>query len=86
MSTSRDGVQAANFRMEAMMKSKQLEVYPDKSCFFISDNKPNIKRIKTEIKDNPVMYGDFEVKIEEMSKHLGDWISERGSKRKCTHI
>ena len=79
MSTSRMACQAACSRMEAIMKSKQLLVHPSKSCIMISASKNNISRIKSEIKNHPIIYDDFEMKVKNEAKYLGDWMSEGGN-------
>ena len=71
LSTSRDKAQSGNARVEAVMKSKQLEVHQDKSCFLIMADKANYNRIKSEIKVEPLMYGnDFQLKNKQCEKYL----------------
>ena len=50
LSSSREKVQNGNDRIEAIMKSKQLEVHPEKSCFLVVDNGNKMQEIRNEIK------------------------------------
>ena len=74
ISTSRVASQAASMRIESVMKSKQLSIHPDKSCFVISSTEDNISRIKAEMDKYPVTYGNFNLKTKKEAKYLGDWI------------
>ena len=78
--TSRDRAQSVNLRIEAIMKSKQLEVHPDKSCFLLLANQNRKNLIVEEIRSNPLTYGnDFEIKNKSQEKYLGDYLDEAGN-------
>ena len=61
LSTSRDRSQAGVMRMEAVMKSKQLEVHPDKTCHMVIGTSQSQTEVTAEIKKNPLIYDTFEV-------------------------
>ena len=77
-STSRDRAQNGNIRIETIMKSKQLDVHPDKTCYLLTTGKENYNKIQQEIVDNPLMYDNFVVKNKKQQKYLGDIIHEDG--------
>ena len=61
------------------MKSKQLEVHPDKTCHLVIGNKKDIELTSATIDLNPIMYDSFEVKNKKEAKYLGDYIHQGGN-------
>ena len=61
------------------MKSKQLEVHPEKTCHLLIGDKKVTENINQSITLNPIMYDSFEVKKKAESKYLGDFISQGGN-------
>ena len=68
LSNSRDNTQSAVTRMESVMKSKQLEVHPDKTCCVVIGDSGVTNKIKDELLSRPIIYDDFVVKNEVESK------------------
>ena len=56
LSTSRNGAQNGNLKVESIMKSKLLEIHPDKSCYLVVADKTNQEMIKKEIDEHPFAY------------------------------
>ena len=46
VSGSVEGIRFGNKRIESVMKSKQLEIHPKKTCYVVVGNKPNMERIR----------------------------------------
>ena len=61
--------------MEAVMKSKQLEVHPDKTCYLVVGTEKATEKLKSEIIDKPLVYDSFHLKSKEEAKHLGDFVN-----------
>ena len=79
LTTSRERAQAGVMRMEAVMKSKQLEVHPDKTCHLVLGTSHTRDRTSSEIKLNPLIYDTFEVKEKPEAKYLGDFLHHEGN-------
>ena len=77
-STNRDKAQNGNLRIETVMKTKQLEIHPDKSCYLLTAGKENYRKIQEEIDKNPLTYDNFVIKKKLQQKWLGDIIHEDG--------
>ena len=79
LSKSRDDAQAGVMKMEAVMKTKQLEVHPDKSCYLVVGQGDNLEKEKSEIKKRPLIYDSFLLKNKPEAKHLGDFVHQDGN-------
>ena len=78
LATTRNNAQSGNLRVESIMKSKLLEIHPDKSCYLLVADKTNYELIQNEINDNPFVYHDFHIKQKSQEKWLGDQLHEQG--------
>ena len=65
--------------MEHVMKTKQLEVHPEKSCYLLMGQGESLDGIKSDIEAHPLIYDSFKLKNNNEAKHLGDYINEGGN-------
>ena len=68
------------------MKSKQLEVHPDKTCHIVIGNEKSVKDTAEQIDQNPIVYDNFTVNRVKESKYLGDLIHHGGNSSSIVHI
>ena len=61
------------------MKSKQLAIHPKKTGFVLAGSKANIDRIRAEIVENPIKYGDMKVDEKPVEKWLGEQMAMGGN-------
>ena len=61
-----------------MMKQKGLQCHPTKTVCIIIGNKKYREEAEKEIKEDPVMFGDFRMNFVESEVYLGDVISSQG--------
>ena len=78
LATSRNNDQSGNLKVESIMKSKLLEIHPDKSCYLLLANKTNYDLVQKEISDNPFVYHNFDIKQKSQEKWLGEQLHEQG--------
>jgi hypothetical protein len=57
----RDSAQEGFNRLEAVFKSKLLNIHPTKSCYLLFGNNKTKKRIENEIAERPLIYDNFAV-------------------------
>ena len=82
MCTGRDEAQEGFNRMEAVFKSKLLEIHPTKSCYLLFANNSKMRnRIQSEIADRPLTYDTFTVTGKSEEKWLGDILSNGGQEK-----
>ena len=70
--------QAGNVKLASLMKEKQLEVHPDKTCYIIMGGKKFKERVLEELRESPIMFGDIETRCKEKDKYLGDMLHTDG--------
>ena len=63
--------QSGNVRLATMLKGKGLEAHQDKTGFIIIRSEKFKQRSKKEIAENPLMFGEFEMKEKASDKYLG---------------
>ena len=63
--------QTGNTRLATMLKEKGLEAHQDKTCFIIVGSEKFKESAKNQIKENPLMFGDFVLKEKVFDKYLG---------------
>jgi hypothetical protein len=63
--------QVGNIKMAAMFEEKGLEAHPDKICFIVVGSRKYKEKVKRDLQDRPLMFGDFLVKKHESDKYLG---------------
>ena len=64
-----------------MAKLKQLQMHNDKTIYMIMGQKENVMKIKNEIDNDPIYFGEFETKNKKEEKWLGDQFSDEGLKQ-----
>ena len=77
-STSLLDARVANFKLDMVMKTKQLSLNRDKTVLVVLGKKEQKEQITKELLLNPLMCGSFEMKEVESEKWLGDYISSGG--------
>ena len=70
--------QVGNIRMSAMLKEKGLEAHPDKTCFITCGSKSYKQKVKDDLKEHPLAFGDFVMKERVMEKYLGQMLHSAG--------
>ena len=81
-SPCRDEAQEGYNRVEAVFKSKVLEIHPIKSFFLLFVGKGKTRdSIKEEISRRPLVYDDFILQSTNEEKWLGDILSDQGLKK-----
>ena len=80
LSTSRDAAQFGNDKVEACLESKLLDPNLDKSVFVIIGPKSCTKKIREDIKKNPLTLNGTIMKEKTSDKYLGDQIHQKGLK------
>ena len=78
LSTTVQGAQAGNVRMENVMESKLLDFNLDKSCAILMGAKGVKDEMENELKDNPLTLCGQTMKCLPMEKYLGDMICSSG--------
>ena len=79
MCSGKDEAQEGLTRLEAVFKSKLLEIHPLKSCYLLFTNNKKVRdKIDKEISDSPLLYDNFKVKSKNEEKWLGDMFSNQG--------
>ena len=63
--------QVGNINMAAMFEEKWLEAHPDKTCFIVVGSRKYKEKVKIDLQDSPLMFGDFLVNQHESDKYLG---------------
>ena len=67
-----------NYKMDMIMKTKQLELNRDKTVLVVMGRKEQKEQVAKELLQNPLMCGTFKMKEVEAEKWLGDYISSGG--------
>ena len=75
---SAKSAQAGNIKLCQMTNIKQLNMHPDKTIHMIMGQKNNVIKVRNEIKENPLIFDNFEMKEKDKEKWLGDKISQGG--------
>ena len=73
-----NSTRAGNMKLSGLMDTKGLQCHPDKTVLLVIGTQRFRHEAEEEIKKNPVMFGDFQVKLEKEEVYLGDVISARG--------
>ena len=63
--------QVGNIRLAEMLKEKGLEAHPDKTSFIICGSQEFKRKAKEDLKESPLMFGQFQVKEKDSDKYLG---------------
>ena len=67
-----------NIKISKMLESKGLDCHPDKTAFLVIGSKEYKNEVETELKQNPIKFGDFAFKPRKQDLYLGDIISAGG--------
>ena len=70
--------QVGNIKLAAMMEEKGLEAHTDKTCFIICGDKKFKDKAESDMKRNPIMFGNFQVKHRECDRYLGQMLHGGG--------
>ena len=69
---------AGNAKLTAMMRERQLSCHPTKTCYLVFGSRQYKEQVKKELDQEPLMFGDFEVKAKESDVYLGDTLTAGG--------
>ena len=69
---------AGNIKLSAMMEDKLLTCHPTKTCYLVVGTPRYREIVKNELKNNPLMFGNFTCKEKDNDIYLGDVISSLG--------
>ena len=72
--------QVGNIKLSAMLQDKGLEAHPDKTSFIVCGSSKYKQKAKNDLKERPLMFGDFEVKERVSDKYLGQILHGGGLK------
>ena len=78
------GAQAGNIKLAAMLTDKGLEAHPDKTCFIVCGSKMFKEKADNDLKSNPLMFGNFQVKQKVCDKYLGQMLHSGGVEASAT--
>ena len=73
-----NSTRAGNIKLAGMMDQKGLKCHPDKTVCILIGAKKWRQNTKDEIKLNPIMFGNFQVKSVDEDVYLGEVISAQG--------
>ena len=73
----------ANIKVDVMAKEKRLTMNKDKTvCLVMGTNKQK-EEVRKQLELKPLMCGDFETRMVDSDKWLGDWLHSGGSGESC---
>ena len=73
-----EAARLANKKVDMVVKSLNLSLNQDKTSCILMGNRKQRQDTKTELEGNPLMCGEFETKVKEKFKWLGQILSEGG--------
>ena len=79
MCSSPSDAQAGNMMIESCMESKLLDLNTDKSCYIVIGSDKSTAKIKSELKDNPLILCGDQMKQKVNDKYLGDYLHCHGT-------
>ena len=59
-------------RLTAMMRERQLTCHPTKTCYLVFGSDKYKEQVKKELEQEPLTFGDFQVRQKESDVYLGD--------------
>ena len=71
-------LRAGNEKLNFVLKEKQLEAHPTKSCYLVFGSESFKAKAEQECKERPVMLGEIEMKEKKSESYLGDVLSSEG--------
>ena len=69
---------AGNVKLTAMMRERQLTSHPTKTCYLVYGSKQYKEQVQKELDQEPLMFGDFQVRPKESDVYLGDTLAAAG--------
>ena len=66
-----NAAQVGNIRLASMLEDKGLEAHPDKTSFIVCGSDKFKEKAERDLKEQPIMFGDFAVKQRSSDKYLG---------------
>ena len=63
--------QVGNVKLATMLKDKGLEAHPDKTAFIVCGSSSFKQKVKDDLEDHPLTFGNFEMKEKVSDKYLG---------------
>ena len=70
--------QAGNIKLSAMLKDKSLTAHPDKTCYIVCGSKNFKAKVEQQLRDEPLLFGSFDVKQRVSDKYLGQVLHSGG--------
>ena len=67
-----------NIKLSMMLRERLLRCHPTKTCYLVFGNKNYKMKVKEELDNLPLMFGDFEMKEKESDVYLGDVLHSGG--------
>ena len=71
-------VRNGNQKLAKMIQEMCLEIHPTKSSYVVVGTPKFKKKVKEETEEDPIMFGDIELKRAECATYLGDELHENG--------
>ena len=68
----------SNIKLSMMLRERLLRCHPTKTCYLVFGSKSYKSKVKEELQDLPLRFGDFEMKEKESDVYLGDVIHSGG--------
>ena len=68
----------SNRKVNILVKQRCLDLNRDKTVFILIGSKQQKEEVRRELRNNPLMCGQFQMKEETVSKYLGQYISSEG--------
>ena len=66
---------AGNAKLTTMMRERQLTCHPTKTCYLVYGSKRCKEQVKKELAQEPLVFGDFQVRPKESDVYLGDTLA-----------
>ena len=73
-----DAARAGNVKVNSVMRSKQLQLNPDKTSYIMFGRKKDLALERQETERSPIMCGNFITREKVMDKWLGDIFHQDG--------
>ena len=70
--------QAGMTRLAGLLEERGLDAHPDKTCYLVCGTELYKKKINKQLKDVPLVFGDFPAKRKSSDKYLGQILHEDG--------
>ena len=68
----------SNIKLSMVLRERLLRCHPTKTCYLVFGNKDYKRKVKEELDNFPLMFGDFEMKEKQSDIYFGDVIHAGG--------